>query len=51
MNLKEESLEIFWNINFLWIELIVQNRNWNENPFLDKIFLNTKNVIEKSNFS
>ena len=33
MNLKEESLEIFWNINFLWIELIVQNRNWNEKSF------------------
>lgn len=51
MNYKEKSLEVFWNINFLWLNLLMEKEFWKKNIFLEKSLLNTKKTILESNFS
>lgn len=51
MNYKEKSLEVFWNINFLWLNLLMEKEFWKKNIFLEKSLLNTKKSILESNFS
>lgn len=46
-----EVFDIFSSISFLWLNLILENRTQEKNPFLEKSFLSVRKSIDESHLS